>query len=87
MHGSIPAEPQISRPTSASSLEDAEGIDVLDLILSLLRAKFQIVLWTFLFFVLGIGIALWLKPVFTATAVIMPPQQGRGCGHGGQAGG
>jgi len=75
MHGSIPAEPQISRPTSASSLEDAEGIDVLDLILSLLRAKFQIVLWTFLFFVLGIGIALWLKPVFTATAVIMPPQQ------------
>jgi tyrosine-protein kinase Etk/Wzc len=56
-------------------MEDAEGIDILDLLLSLLRAKREIALYTLVFLGVGIGISLILKPVFTAVTVIMPPQQ------------
>jgi uncharacterized protein involved in exopolysaccharide biosynthesis len=75
MHSSTPVEPRISWTASPNSPEEAEGIDVLDLTLSLLRAKRQIALWTLVFLAIGVGISLWLKPVFTATAVIMLPQQ------------
>ena len=81
MHSSqlVDTQPTCTQPTLTASPNraEAEGVDVLDLILSLLRAKFRIALWTFVSLVVGLGIALLLKPVFTATAVIMPPQQER----------
>jgi tyrosine-protein kinase Etk/Wzc len=75
MHASIPAEPQRATTPSIDCMEDAEGIDILDLLLSLLRAKREIALYTLVFLGVGIGISLILKPVFTAVTVIMPPQQ------------
>ncbi|QNI37179.1 GumC family protein [Edaphobacter albus] len=64
-----------SKTAETASLEEAVGIDVIDLALSLLQAKRLIALWTTIFLAIGLGISLCLKPVFTATAVIMPPQQ------------
>ena len=64
-----------SKTAVTTSPEDAAGIDVLDLALSLLQAKRLIALWTMIFMAIGLGISLLLKPTFTATAVIMPPQQ------------
>jgi uncharacterized protein involved in exopolysaccharide biosynthesis len=52
-----------------------DGVDMIDLLLFVLRAKRRILMTTLVFGLLGVGIALWLKPDFTATAVIMPPQQ------------
>lgn len=60
---------------ASTSLGGAEGIDILDLLVSLLRGKRVVVLWTSVFLLIGAGIAMLLKPVFTSIAVIMPPQQ------------
>ena len=61
------------RLTPTSSLE--EGIDIFDLAMVLLRAR-RVILWATLTFMgAGLIIGLLLKPVFTAIAVIMPPQQ------------
>jgi uncharacterized protein involved in exopolysaccharide biosynthesis len=62
-------------PHPLQSTGDQYEIDLLDLFLSLLRSKLIIAAGTGLFLVLGLGISLMLKPIFTATAVIMPPQQ------------
>jgi tyrosine-protein kinase Etk/Wzc len=75
-----PVDPQTPLPKAVQSvttaaIEDPEGIDILDLLISLLRARRAITLWTSTFMVIGFGIAMLLKPVYTATAVIMPPQQ------------
>lgn len=52
-----------------------DGVDLIDLLLFVLKSK-RTVLWTALLSgLLGLSIALWLAPDFTATAVIMPPQQ------------
>lgn len=51
------------------------GVDLIDILLFVLRAKNKILVTTLLFGVLGVGIAMWMSPYFTATAVIMPPQQ------------
>jgi tyrosine-protein kinase Etk/Wzc len=72
--------PNAKRPEEAvqsppNSSADVEGIDLLDISLSLLLSKLNIAICTALFGLLGLGISLLLKPVFTATAVIMPPQQ------------
>jgi uncharacterized protein involved in exopolysaccharide biosynthesis len=75
MKSSTQADPQIAWTDSLKSAEETEGIDVLDLLISLLRSKLQIALWTLLFLAIGLGISLSIKPVFTATAVIMLPQQ------------
>lgn len=65
---------ELPRANSDTSSLD-EGIGILDLLLALLRAKRSILLCTFLSLAVGLVIALLAKPVFTATAVIMPPQQ------------
>jgi len=62
-------------PHPLQSTGDQYEIDLLDLFLSLLRSKWRIAAGTGLFLVLGLGISLMLKPIFTATAVILPPQQ------------
>jgi len=69
------SRPATSPMATESSTYDAEGIDILDLLLSLLRGKRMIVISASAFLLLGLGIAVLLQPVFTATAVIMPPQQ------------
>lgn len=69
------AMPTGAESGASSSANDAEGIDILDLLMSMLRAKRMIALWTGVFFMIGIGIAMLLKPVFTATTVIMTPQE------------
>lgn len=67
--------PRAVHSATTATIVDAEGIDILDLLISLLRAKRAIALWTSAFLVIGLVIAMCLKPVYTATAVIMPPQQ------------
>lgn len=62
-------------PAMDGSAIPDDGIDVFDVLISLLQAKRRIALCTAIFLLLGFGIALSLKPVFTATAVIMPPEQ------------
>ena len=52
-----------------------EGVDPIDLLLFILRAKVRIFSTALIFGLIGLAIALWLTPYFTATAVIMPPQQ------------
>lgn len=68
-----------SSPSDASSISFSEnepqGFDLLDLILPLVRAKLSIALWTCIFAVAGLIVAFIVRPVYTATAVIMPPQQ------------
>ena len=68
-----------SSPSDASSISFSEnehqGFDLLDLLLPLVRAKLSIALWTCFFAVAGLIVAFIARPVYTATAVIMPPQQ------------
>jgi len=75
MHVSQTGSPDEASSPQPNSSADVDGIDLLDLSLSLLRSKFHIAAWTALFLLIGLGISLLSKPVFTATAVIMPPQQ------------
>ncbi|WP_160115132.1 GumC family protein [Bryocella elongata] len=51
---------------------------MIDLLLFVLRAKRRIFVSTLAFGLLGVVIAFVVKPYFTATAVIMPPQQEQG---------
>jgi tyrosine-protein kinase Etk/Wzc len=75
MHGSTTTGQQAAWTASSNAPEEVEGIDILDLILALLQAKGRIAACTAVFIAAGLGLSLYLKPVFTATAVIMPPQQ------------
>ena len=52
-----------------------DGVDPIDLLLLVLRRKKGIVTTTVVFSLVGLLIAVWLTPYFTAAAVIMPPQQ------------
>ncbi len=66
--------------TAASSRDDHsahpdEEVNLLELTALLLRKKRQIALWTLIAMLVGLGVSLLLKPVYTAEAVIMPPQQ------------
>lgn len=51
--------------------------DLLDLLLVIVQRKYTILLMTLAGFFVAIVLALLTKPVFTAKAVIMPPQQGQ----------
>lgn len=62
--------------SNAKAVEDAEEeIDLLSLFIPLLKAKRRILLWTGAALAFGLLIAFSIKPVFTAEAVILPPQQ------------
>lgn len=50
-------------------------VDVLDIAVVLSRSWRRIVIATLAFFLLGILVALWLKPIYTGEAIILPPQQ------------
>jgi tyrosine-protein kinase Etk/Wzc len=52
-------------------------LDVLDLFVPLVERKYVILLTTVLGMLLAMVVALLTRPIFTGTAVIMPPQQGQ----------
>lgn len=63
---------------TASSLGQDEHIDLLDILLVLARDRRRIALITLVCLLLGAAVSfLLLKPTFTATATILPPQQGQ----------
>lgn len=65
-------------PSSISEeLEESEGYDLLDIGLFLLRNKRTLALGTIASLLAGLCIAFTERPVFTATAVIMPPRDER----------
>src|SRR5271170_7609010 len=66
------AEPAVN---PMSRLTQDEGIDVLDILLVLARDRRRIVVVTLVAFLLGGAISFLLRPTFTATATILPPQQ------------
>jgi tyrosine-protein kinase Etk/Wzc len=70
----MPPTREYRPPAEASS-----GIefDLLDLLLAMVQRKYTIILSTLIGLVLAIGWVFLMHPVFTATAVIMPPQQGQ----------
>lgn len=74
----FPAEQSSSAPvTVRNTVHDNgdEDVDLVQLAITLLRAKRQIALWTLIATLVGLVVSLLLKPVFTAETVIMPPQQ------------
>jgi len=71
-------EPQTAESPghSSSSLTQDEGIDVLDILLVLAHDRRRIAVVTLVFLILGAVLSfLILKPTYTATATILPPQQ------------
>jgi tyrosine-protein kinase Etk/Wzc len=59
----------------SSSLAQDESIDVLDILLVLARDRRRIAIVTLIFTLLGATIAFLLRPTYTASATILPPQQ------------
>ncbi len=59
--------------------ETSSGIefDLLDLLLVIVRRKYTIILSTLIGLLLATGLVFLMHPVFTSTAMIMPPQQGQ----------
>jgi tyrosine-protein kinase Etk/Wzc len=66
---------QASEPNKPTNVGDDETVDVLDVLLVLASHRRFIGLVTLSAFLISIVISLLLKPNFTATALIMPPQQ------------
>jgi len=62
-------------PSAPSGAAQNEIFDLLDVLLVLARNRKRIALVTIAALVLGAGATLLLKPTFTATASILPPQQ------------
>jgi tyrosine-protein kinase Etk/Wzc len=59
----------------AASQDREASIDVLELVFSLLTHRWRIALITLVFLVLGVIVAFVMRPVYTATALILPPQE------------
>jgi tyrosine-protein kinase Etk/Wzc len=71
-------EPEKVRIQPALTEDEASlprGLDMLDVALILTRRRRMIGVVTLAAFLSGLGLALLLKPSFTATAIILPPQQ------------
>ena len=68
-------EQETLRAPAAAHSHDADNIDVLDILLILTRRKRMIGIVSVAALCIGVVIALLLKPTFTATAIILPPQQ------------
>ena len=56
---------------------ERKGVDLFDFLLVLSEARRAIAICMLVFVVLGVAISLWLKPTFSATSLILPPQQGQ----------
>jgi tyrosine-protein kinase Etk/Wzc len=69
----MPPTREYSPPSEAAGIE----FDLLDLLLAIAERKYTIILSTLIGLFLAMGLVLLMHPVFTARAVIMPPQQGQ----------
>jgi tyrosine-protein kinase Etk/Wzc len=68
-------EPYAASPGTVES-EPSDGLDLLEILLILSASRWKIFATTIGAMILGAALAVFLKPVFTATALILPPQQG-----------
>lgn len=66
--------PEIEASPAIRQDQDS-SVNVLDIVLVLAKYWRRIALTTVIMFLLGIAVALHLKPVFTGKAIILPPQQ------------
>jgi uncharacterized protein involved in exopolysaccharide biosynthesis len=69
-------ESQVAEPPARTSLNPAQdgAIDVLDILLVVARDRRRIAIVTLVFFLLGVLLAFILRPTFTASATLLPPQ-------------
>jgi tyrosine-protein kinase Etk/Wzc len=72
----MPPTREYSPPLEAAASPGIE-FDLLDLLLVVVQRKKAILKATVIGLLLGTGLVLLVKPTFTATVVIMPPQQGQ----------
>ena len=66
-----------AEPEYESVIAERKGVDVFDFLLVLSEARRTIGICVLIFVVLGVAISLLMKPTFSATSLIMPPQQGQ----------
>jgi uncharacterized protein involved in exopolysaccharide biosynthesis len=71
----INVEPTTVHKSQEAVIDSSESIDVLDVVLILSLRRRLIGSVTLLALVLSVLLALLLRPTFTATAIILPPQQ------------
>jgi len=64
-----------SLENQAPNLSQEGGIDILDILLILARGRRRITIVTLVVFAMGGAVSFLLRPTFTATATILPPQQ------------
>jgi tyrosine-protein kinase Etk/Wzc len=69
------AEQAFELSTKPENTDEDESVDILDILLVLANRRKVIGMATFSAFLVSIVISLLLKPNFTSTAMIMPPQQ------------
>src|ERR1700761_3221049 len=69
------AESEKDRANGETTPEKADSIDALDILLALSSRKRFIGVFTLITTLIGVAIALIEQPYYTATAMIMPPQQ------------
>ncbi len=70
----FPQEAEATTSAAASQAQD-QGIDLLEVLLVLARGRRRIATVTLAFLLIGAVVAFLLRPTFTATASILPPQQ------------
>lgn len=66
-----------AEPEYESVIAERKGVDLFDFLLVLSEARRTIAICMLIFFVLGVAISLLIKPTFSATSLILPPQQGQ----------
>ncbi|HEY4762744.1 MAG TPA: Wzz/FepE/Etk N-terminal domain-containing protein [Candidatus Sulfotelmatobacter sp.] len=66
-----------AEPEYESVIAERKGVDLFDFLLVLSEARRTIAICMLVFVVLGVAISLMIKPRFSATSLIMPPQQGQ----------
>lgn len=64
-----------AKETDRANSEDGDRIDLLDAVLFFAENKYRIMATTLLGLILGVTLALLVRPTFTAIAVILPPEK------------
>src|SRR4051812_50087831 len=70
-------ETEIIEQETEQESSHASGVDLFDLLFVLSDARKRIAIFVLVAMVIGAVLALVMTPTFTATALIMPPQQGQ----------
>ena len=72
--------------SNVSESDRSDGLDLLEILLILSKSRWNILAATVGAMILGAALAVFLKPTFTANALILPPQQGAASSMLGQLG-